>query len=45
MEPKKIFVILSLILFTSIALISIGILYAEGVEGMGLNGNLSFHEG
>jgi hypothetical protein len=38
MEPKKIFVILSLVLVTSIALISLGIVYAGGVKGIGLLG-------
>jgi hypothetical protein len=38
MEPKKIFVILSLALVTSSALISLGIVYSGGVKGIGLWG-------
>jgi hypothetical protein len=42
MEPKKIFIILSLALVMSIALFSLGIAYAGGVKGMGLLGVLFF---
>ena len=38
MEPKKILMILSLILVMSISLVSIGIAYAGGVKGIGLLG-------
>ena len=38
MEAKKIFIILSLVLVMSIALVSIGIAYAGGVKGIGLLG-------
>ncbi len=38
MEPKKIFIILSLVLVMSIALVSTGIAYAGGVRGIGLLG-------
>ncbi len=42
MDPKKIFIILSLVLVMSIALFSLGIAYAGGVKGMGLLGVLFF---
>jgi hypothetical protein len=42
MEPKKILVILSLVLVMSIALVSLGIAYAGGVRGIGLLGVLFF---
>jgi len=38
MEPRKIFIILSLVLVMSITLVSIGIAYAGGVRGLGLLG-------
>jgi hypothetical protein len=38
MEAKKIFIILSLVLIMSIALVSVGIAYAGGVRGIGLLG-------
>ena len=38
MEPKKILMILSLVLVMSISLVSIGIAYAGGVKGIGLLG-------
>jgi len=38
MEPKKIFIILSLVWVMSIALVSMGIAYAGGVRGIGLWG-------
>jgi hypothetical protein len=38
MEPKKIFVVLSLVLIMSIALVSMGIAYTGGVRGIGLLG-------
>jgi len=38
MEAKKIFIILSLVLVMSIALVSVGIAYAGGVRGIGLLG-------
>jgi hypothetical protein len=42
MGPKKIFIILSLVLVISIALVSLGIAYAGGVRGPGLLGVLFF---
>ena len=42
MEPKKILIILSLVLVMSIALVSTGIAYAGGVRGIGLLGVLFF---
>jgi hypothetical protein len=42
MESKKIFVILSLVLVMSVALVSLGIAYAGGVRGLGLLGVLFF---
>ena len=42
MDPKKIFIILSLVLIMSIALFSLGIAYAGGVRGIGLLGVLFF---
>jgi len=42
MEPKRIFVILCIVLVISIGLVSIGIAYAGGVRGMGLLGVLFF---
>jgi hypothetical protein len=42
MGSQKIFIILSLVLITSIALFSLGIAYAGGVRGMGLLGVLFF---
>ena len=42
MDPKKIFIILSLVLVMSIALFSLGIAYAGGVRGIGLLGVLFF---
>jgi hypothetical protein len=42
MGPKKILVILSLVLVMSIALVSLGIAYAGGVRGLGLLGVLFF---
>ena len=38
MEAKKIFIILSLVLVMSIALVAVGIAYAGGVRGIGLLG-------
>ena len=38
MEPKKIFVILSLVLVTSMAWVSLGIACTGGVKGIGLLG-------
>ena len=38
MEANKIFIILSLVLVMSIALVSVGIAYAGGVRGIGLLG-------
>ena len=38
MEPKKVFIILSLVFVMSIALISMGIAYEGGVRGIGLWG-------
>lgn len=38
MEPKKILIILSLVLVMSITLVSMGIAYAGGVRGIGLLG-------
>lgn len=38
MEPKKILMILSLVLVMSISLVSIGIAYTGGVKGIGLLG-------
>ena len=38
MDPKKIFIILSLVLVMSIALFSLGIAYAGGVKRIGLLG-------
>ena len=38
MEPKKIFIILALVLVTSISLVSLGIAYLGGVKGIGLLG-------
>ena len=40
MEPKKIFLILTLVLVMSIALVSLGIAHAGGVRGIGLLGVL-----
>ena len=40
MEPKKILIILSLVLFMSIALVSAGIAYEGGVRGIELLGVL-----
>ena len=42
MDPKKIFIILSLVLVMSIALVSMGIAYAGGVRGVGLLGGCFF---
>jgi hypothetical protein len=42
MEPKRIFIILCIVLVISIGLVSIGIAYAGGVRGMGLLGVLFF---
>ena len=42
MDTKKIFVILSLIFVTAIALVSMGIACAGGVKGVGLLGVLFF---
>jgi len=42
MESTKIFVILSLVLVMSVALVSLGIAYAGGVRGLGLLGVLFF---
>jgi hypothetical protein len=42
MDPKKIFIILSLVLLMSIALVSMGIACAGGVRGIGLLGVLFF---
>jgi hypothetical protein len=42
MELKKIFVILSLVLVMSIALVSMGIACAGGVRGLGLLGGCFF---
>jgi len=42
MDPKKIFVILSLILVMSIAWVSVGISYTGGVRGIGLWGACFF---
>jgi len=42
MDPKKIFIILSLVLVMSIALVSMGIACAGGVRGIGLLGVLFF---
>jgi hypothetical protein len=42
MEPKRIFIILCIVLIISIGLVSIGIAYAGGVRGMGLLGVLFF---
>jgi hypothetical protein len=42
MGPKKIFVILSLVLVMSVALVSLGVAYAGGVRGLGLLGVLFF---
>jgi hypothetical protein len=42
MDPKKIFVILSLVLVMSIALVSMGIACAGGVRGLGLLGGCFF---
>ena len=38
MEPKKIFIVLSLVFVISIALVSVGIAYAGGARGIGLLG-------
>jgi hypothetical protein len=38
MEPKRIFIILSLVLVVSIALVSMGIACAGGVRGVGILG-------
>jgi len=42
MEPKRIFVILCIVLVISIGLVSMGIAYAGGVRGVGLVGVLFF---
>jgi hypothetical protein len=42
MEPRRILVILCIVLVISIGLVSIGIGYAGGVRGMGLLGVLFF---
>ena len=42
MEPRKIFIILSLVLVMSISIFSLGIAYAGGVRGIGLLGVLFF---
>ena len=42
MEPKRIFIILCIVLVISIGLVSMGIAYAGGVRGMGLLGVLFF---
>jgi hypothetical protein len=42
MDPKKIFIILSLVLVMAIALVSMGIACAGGVKGIGLLGVLFF---
>ena len=42
MEPKKIFVILSLVLVMSIACVSVGIAYTGGIMGIGLWGACFF---
>jgi len=42
MEPKKILIILSLVLVMSIALFSLGIAYKGGVRGIGLVGVMFF---
>jgi hypothetical protein len=42
MEPKKIFIILSLVLVMSIALVSMGIAYVGGVRGLGILGGCFF---
>jgi hypothetical protein len=42
MDPKKIFIILSLVLLMSIALVSMGIACAGGVRGLGILGGCFF---
>jgi hypothetical protein len=42
MDPKKIFIILSLVLVMSIALVSMGIACAGGVRGLGILGGCFF---
>ena len=42
MDPKKIFIILSLVLLMSIALVSMGIACAGGVRGVGILGGCFF---
>ena len=42
MEPKKILIILSLVLVMSIALVSMGIAHAGGIQGIRLLGVLFF---